>query len=270
VYIIENDMIDPKVHKKIVERLNQIENDEDAKILYACESGSRAWGFPSIDSDYDVRFIYVRKTEWYLSLGKKRDVIEIEIDNDLDISGWDLNKALLLFYKSNPPLFEWLDSPIVYMEKYSAIKNLRKLISDFYSPISAMYHYRNMAEKNIRAYLKYDKVLLKKYFYVLRPLLACLWIEKDLGPVPIKFQTLVNHIIDEGPLLEMINLLIQKKSNVNELSWDTRIPEINNFIDREMKRIRNKNLKSIKIRPDLKKLDQLFVNCLSEIWQTKI
>jgi predicted nucleotidyltransferase len=100
--------------------------------------------------------------------------------------------------------------------------------------------------------------------------LACLWIEKDLGPVPIKFQSLVNEIIDEGPLLEKINILIQQKRDAKELSWGMRIPEINNFIDREIKRIRNKNLKTNKVRPNLNKLDQLFTNCLSEIWQTKI
>jgi predicted nucleotidyltransferase len=106
----------PPINKLILEQLEQIEQEEQVTILYACESGSRAWGFPSQDSDYDVRFIYLHKPEWYLSIYDKRDVIERPINNMLDINGWDLRKALNLFRKSNPPLLEWLQSPIQYKE----------------------------------------------------------------------------------------------------------------------------------------------------------
>ena len=101
----------------ILAQLNEIEKNHDVVILYACESGSRAWGFPSADSDYDVRFIYLRPVKWYLSVEEKRDVIEVPINEQLDINGWDLRKALQLFRKSNPPLMEGLGSPIVYLEK---------------------------------------------------------------------------------------------------------------------------------------------------------
>ena len=74
----------------IINRLQELEAENNVKILYACESGSRAWGFPSATSDYDVRFIYLRPVEWYLSIEQKRDVIEYPVENDLDISGWDL------------------------------------------------------------------------------------------------------------------------------------------------------------------------------------
>ena len=99
-------------------RLIEIEAKNAIKIVYACESGSRAWGFPSANSDYDVRFIYIRPVDWYLSIYEKRDVIEYPIDEQLDISGWDLKKALQLLRKTNPPLLEWLGSPIVYLEEY--------------------------------------------------------------------------------------------------------------------------------------------------------
>lgn len=94
------------MREEILKRLTDIEGEEDVKIFYACESGSRAWGFPSADSDYDVRFLYRHPEEWYLSvdLEEKRDVIERPINDDLDISGWDLRKALKLLRKSNPPL----------------------------------------------------------------------------------------------------------------------------------------------------------------------
>lgn len=114
-----------KMYAEILARLEQIEKDEDVTIFYACESGSRAWGFPSADSDYDVRFIYVRPRDWYLSIDveEKRDVIERPINDALDISGWDLRKALKLLRKSNPPLLEWLSSPIVYKEQVTSPKS---------------------------------------------------------------------------------------------------------------------------------------------------
>src|SRR4030065_2466253 len=125
--------------------LGQIEADENVKVVYACESGSRAWGFPSADSDYDVRFLYVRPVEWYLSIDEKRDVIERLVSEGLDINGWDLKKALGLFRKSNPPLLEWLGSPIVYLEKYSGAAKMRQRAPEYYSPTAYLYHYLHMA-----------------------------------------------------------------------------------------------------------------------------
>ncbi len=102
------------MRKKIKEQLRRIEDAENIKILLAVESGSRAWGFASPDSDYDVRFVYIRSLEDYLRLDATRDVIELPIDDVLDINGWDLQKTLRLLHKSNPTLFEWFSSPIVY------------------------------------------------------------------------------------------------------------------------------------------------------------
>lgn len=103
---------------RIKEKLLEIQEREGVFIFYACESGSRAWGFPSVNSDYDVRFLYTRERHFYLSIDveDRRDVIELPIDDELDISGWDLRKALRLLRKSNPPLLEWLSSPIVYLQ----------------------------------------------------------------------------------------------------------------------------------------------------------
>src|SRR6476619_733662 len=134
--------------KEILKRLDQIERKENVRIFYACESGSRAWGFESTDSDWDVRFIYVHPRDWYLSIDveEKRDVIERTINDELDISGWDIRKALKLLRKSNPPLLEWLTSPIVYKEIGETAKQLREAMAQFYSPISAFYHYLHMAK----------------------------------------------------------------------------------------------------------------------------
>ena len=137
---------------EILKRLEVIEQEDSVSILYACESGSRAWGFPSVDSDYDVRFIYKHDADWYLSIDveEKRDVIERPINDELDISGWDIRKALQLLRKSNPPLLEWLSSPILYRENPGVAEKLRTAMAEFYSPLSSFHHYLNMARNNHR------------------------------------------------------------------------------------------------------------------------
>src|SRR5258708_28268733 len=136
----------------ILSELDEIQRTEKARIVYACESGSRAWGFPSADSDYDVRFIYVRPRDWYLSIDLERraDVSELLINDELDVSGWDIRKALQLLRKSNPPLLEWLTSPIVYREVSEIADRLRALASEVYSPIACGHHYLHMAQGNYR------------------------------------------------------------------------------------------------------------------------
>ena len=157
-----------EIKREIQERLQQVEEDEKVFIFYACESGSRAWGFPSLDSDYDIRFLYIHPKKWYLSIDEKRDVIERRISDLIDLSGWDIRKALRLFRKSNPPLLEWLNSPIVYQQRLHIVDKIKALMPDYYYPKSCLYHYRHMAEGNFREYLKGEIVWIKKYFYVLR------------------------------------------------------------------------------------------------------
>src|SRR5689334_4705492 len=157
-------MISSEIQSEIREELSRIEASQDCRILLAVESGSRAWGFESSDSDYDVRFVYIRRPEWYLSvdLDLRRDVIERPISDLLDISGWDIRKTLRLFAKSNPPLLEWLSSPIVYVKRYQFPDALKALLPDYFSPVSSTYHYLHMAQGNYRDYLKGDTVWLKK------------------------------------------------------------------------------------------------------------
>src|SRR3972149_12214123 len=133
--------------KEIIrEKLTEIESNENVKIFYACESGSRAWGFPSSDSDYDVRFMYLHSTEWYLTIDTQRDVIEHPVNGQLDINGWDIRKALKLFQKSNPPLMEWLGSTIRYLEKFTIAAKMRELLPRYYSSAACAYHYLHMAQ----------------------------------------------------------------------------------------------------------------------------
>jgi predicted nucleotidyltransferase len=252
--------------KTIITRLREIEEEKGMRILYACESGSRAWGFPSLDSDYDVRFLYLHPTEWYLSIQKKRDVIEYPISEQLDINGWDLRKALMLFRKSNPPLMEWLGSPIVYLEEFSIVDKMRELAKEYYSPFASIYHYLHMAQGNYREYLRGEYVWLKKYFYVLRPILAVNWIENEFGVVPTEFDALVEKLVKEPKLKKTIDTLVQEKRDGEELDYGPRIDTISEFIEQELERFENFQVEYDKVSAPVEKLNELFLNALGEVW----
>lgn len=250
----------------ILSQLREIEAHENVRIVYACESGSRAWGFPSADSDYDVRFLYVRPVEWYLSIDVMRDVIERPIQDGLDVSGWDLKKALLLFRKSNPPLLEWLGSPIVYLEKYSAAESMRRWLPDYYSPTACLYHYLHMARGNYREYLKGGVVWIKKYFYVLRPILAMIWIERGLGVVPTDFNILVDKLAMEPSIANEIAKLLAAKRAGAELDRGPRIETLSRFIEAELDRWEKNSVIHQKRPRQSGQLDKLFRTTLAEAW----
>jgi len=259
------------INNTILNELKKIESEKNVRILYACESGSRAWGFPSEDSDYDVRFIYAHPPDWYLAvnLETKRDVIERPINDVLDISGWDLRKALQLFYKSNPPLFEWLGSPIIYREDYSTAEQMREMAITANSAKASIYHYYNMAKKNYRGYLKGETVRLKKYFYVLRPILAVNWLEQNLGIVPTEFQILVDTILTDQNLINDINDLIEKKKQGTELAEGLKIDSISTYLDSEIERHAGQNFDVSANRIDMELLNTFFRESLNEVWNQK-
>lgn len=226
------------MRQKIIEKLKEIEEKENIKILLAVESGSRAWGFASPDSDYDVRFIYIRKLENYLRLNKMRDVIELPIDEELDINGWDLQKTLRLLYKSNPTLFEWFTSPIIYKETAFADK-IRNLMMKYFSTKKSLYHYISMTEGNYREYLKGEKVRAKKYFYVLRPVLACRWILEKGTPPPMLFEELIKAELPEE-LFKDVGKLLELKMNSPEIREIDRMDRVNEYLDQEIENIKEK------------------------------
>jgi predicted nucleotidyltransferase len=241
----------------IQKHLMQIETEEGVTIFYACESGSRAWGFPSPDSDYDVRFLYVHPLEWYLSIDEKRDVIERPLTENLDLSGWDIRKALRLFRKSNPPLFEWLGSPIIYREKTDLAARLRELAQTSYSPLACIHHYLHMAQGNFREYLKGERVRTKKYFYVLRPILAINWIERGYGVAPTAFGMLLERLVTDPGLQDAIRALILQKTQGSELDHGPRIPVISEFIEKELARL-EQGFSAAPNQPPLDEMDRLF------------
>ena len=246
------------MREKIQEQLRRIEEAENIKILLAVESGSRAWGFASPDSDYDVRFIYIRRLEDYLRLGAIRDVIELPIDDVLDINGWDLQKTLRLLHKSNPTLFEWFSSPIVYQKTEFADK-FRDLMMHYFSSKKTLYHYVSMAEGNYREYLKGDFVRAKKYFYVLRPVLACRWILEWGTPPPMLFSELLKAELPVE-LIDIVNQLLELKMSSPEVKLVKRISEINAYLEESIPSIKNAvRLLDDSHTPDWNELNQLFL-----------
>lgn len=227
-------------HERIVQeivpaKLREIEQREGIRILHCVESGSRAWGFASPDSDYDVRFVYVRPAEFYLRLDKTRDVIEWQLDDTLDINGWDLQKALGLLHGSNPTLFEWIRSPIVYKTTPEWAR-IAALADHYFQQKAVLYHYLSMAKKNYREYLKGETVRLKKYFYVLRPLLACRWILARHTPPLMRFTELADACLD-ARLVPAVDDLLRRKMETPELGSGARIDAINEYLDASLEEV---------------------------------
>ncbi len=229
-------MIPEQVRSDIMRRLRHAEAEHGICILFAIESGSRAWGFASPNSDYDVRFIYMHEPEWYqaVDLEERRDVIEYPIVDDIDLNGWDVRKALRLFWKSNPTFVEWLQSPITYMEQSLFRQAALALLPEIYSPEKGIHHYRSMAKTNYRGYLRQPSVPLKKYFYALRPLLAARWIAKTGAAAPIEFEKLLSLIEQEPTVLSEVSALLEKKRSTPELGLAAAVPLLNAFIEREL------------------------------------
>lgn len=198
---------------QILNKLTEIENRHDIEILFAAESGSRAWGFASPDSDYDIRFIYKHKQNWYLNLWDKPDTIEFITEDDLDGSGWDLRKTLKLLAKSNASLLGWLFSPIIYRADEIFLKKIQQVAVNNFNPVAGFYHYHSMS-KNFLQKVNSNEVKLKSFFYALRTALCSKWIlEKQTIP-PVEFNKCFE-LLNQNTISE-IEDLIELKSKQNE------------------------------------------------------
>ena len=220
------------IQQNIQNSLDEIERKEHVKILHCVESGSRSWGFASPDSDYDVRFIYLRERDAYLNLSPPRDVIEWQLDDVYDISGWDVQKLLRLLYKSNPTVFEWNASPLIYRTAPDW-QRISDVIPSYFRVKSGLHHYLSMAVGNRKAYLQGETVKLKKYFYVLRPLLACRWILDRQTPPPMLFSELMQAEL-EADMVPVVNELLARKQETSELGTAPPILPLHDYIDRQL------------------------------------
>ncbi len=203
-----------------------LRDQHNVSLLFACESGSRAWGIESPDSDYDVRFIYVHKLDWYLQLISDRDVIELmDMDGLLDFSGWDLCKALNLAGRSNPGLLEWLRSPIIYHVDRPFVTELRSIMERF-SAKALMHHYISLAHTQVQKYWRLgEPVRLKKYLYAIRPLLAAEYMYRhDYEMPPLAFRTLAAEAILTIDEAAELDLLLEMKMKQTELDGAGRFP----------------------------------------------
>jgi predicted nucleotidyltransferase len=247
----------------IMRTLGEIETREDVRVLFACESGSRGWGFASPDSDYDVRFLYVRRLDRYLTIDPIRDVIEQPDEGALGLDGWDLRKALQLLRDSNPTLLEWLRSPIVYRHHEAIVRRLRTFAEQGFSPVRGYHHYVSMATRNAREHLQGDVVPHKKYLLVLRPLLAARWIREGRGLPPMRFADLAQALLDDHAPVADIDALLEVKRRAGEAAAGPRREALHAYIEHELHAAQAAVVADSR-RTDARALDRLLFDAVME------
>lgn len=228
--------VDLATFQRIDARLRDIIHSEGVHIPLAVESGSRAWGFPSPDSDYDCRFLFVRPAESYLSLWPSRDVIEMPLEGDLDINGWDLAKALRLLVRGNATVIEWLTSPIAYDYDAAFRGAMLDLARGIVDRRLVARHYLHLGERQRRAYFADERrVPQKKIFYALRPAAALRWLRlhTDQAVAPMHFPTLLAECDPPAEVAAIAAELIARKAVTRELGAEPLPAEIGAFIDGE-------------------------------------
>ncbi|SEW50543.1 nucleotidyltransferase domain-containing protein [Chitinophaga arvensicola] len=246
----------------ILQKIKELEEEHQVNVLYACESGSRAWGFASPDSDFDVRYIYARHRDSYLSITEPRDVIELPVDEVLDVSGWDIRKGLQLFLKSNAPLYEWLQSPIVYKEETDFKQTLNGLMEKYFSPRSGCHHYLSMAYNVFTNELQGTEIKLKKYFYVLRPMLACQWILAGKGVPPMELAPLRTLITDPA-IQAAIDKLLEQKAQADEQAAIAPVAILHEWMALTLEECKLQAAELPAIRNETAELDALFRKYIS-------
>jgi len=231
-------MIADDVRAHIAAKLTAMAAEEGVRILYAAESGSRAWGFASPDSDYDVRFIYAHERDWYVKLWEDRDVIERALDERrVEHAGWDIRKTLRLLLKSNPVLYEWLVSPIVYVDG-PLRADLKALFEAHASPRALAHHYWSIARGQWRSEIAgKTQVRLKKYFYIVRPLLSLAWLMERGTPPPMSIGDLLDQSEMRPSARHAVEALLDEKRETGELGTRARIAEIDQWAAGELERL---------------------------------
>lgn len=245
---------------KILNKLSEIEKEKDIEILFAVESGSRAWGFASPDSDYDIRFVYKHKRDWYLNLWEKTDTIQFMTDEDLDGSGWDVRKALKLLTKSNASFTGWLFSPIVYRADERFLSDIKELANNNFNPVAGFYHFHSM-NKNFEETLGSEKMTLKSFFYAIRTALCANWIYKNKTIPPVSFRELYPLINTNfhSKLDDLIKLKSERIEKSNEEVDNDLIHLVKQIVD-ENNSIRD-NLVNKKPNPD--EFNKLFLKTIT-------
>jgi predicted nucleotidyltransferase len=199
------------VHTVIVGHLENLMQQYSCRLLFAGESGSRAWGLQSTDSDYDVRFIYAHPAQWYFSIEDRHETIETVFPDDIDIAGYELRKALRLFSTCNLPLNEQITCPVFYGGEPAFLERLRALIPVYFNRNRALLHYTNIAAQAMPQ-IQGLAIGLHRVFYIIRPLLACEWIADQSSMPPTEFQKLLDADYLTLPLLNEVTEIMQRKA----------------------------------------------------------
>lgn len=244
----------------IINKLAEVEKEQHIQILFACESGSRGWQFPSPDSDYDVRFIYVRPYRFYLSVLDRKYDLNFPISGELDMYGWDIRKVLQLIKKSNTTPFEWLQSPIIYRQDANFTNDLWTLCQFYFGQRSNIHHYLGIAQGALETMATDNEIKIKKLFYVLRPLLAAKWCLEKQSIAPMTIGPLMTLLPEQ--LKEQVRELIDLKSTAAE-SYVIKISrELKTYIENEFTRINEASAHLKKDHFDADRLDEFFVNTI--------
>ena len=220
------------MHARIQTALTQLEATHNIRVLYACESGSRAWGFPSPDSDYDVRFLYAHPADWYLTLDEGPDMLNFPVDAELDLAGWELRKALKLLRGSNAALFEWLQSPVVYRETAGFRAALQPLLPACWNPRAGLHHYLGQLRRGVEEDLTGEQVRLKRLFYALRSALAAHWIQRHPDQVPPMEFAMLRELLPAA-LDGVVDELLTQKATADEKTTVPRPAELVAFLQQE-------------------------------------
>lgn len=234
--------IAPAIAAGITSRLAGLRQEHHVAIPLAVESGSRAWGFPSPDSDYDARFVFVRRLDDYLSPWARRDVIEIPLEGEYDVNGWELGKALKLMLKGNAVILEWLQSPIVYEMDRQFRDEFLALAQRHSDRRSVGLHYLHLGERQWRTYFAdgQGEVAIKKVFYALRPAAALRWIARHEDAVvpPMNFTVLMDASDPPAHIRRYVSELMERKAITRELGQAPLAAELSEFITGEYEQAR--------------------------------
>jgi predicted nucleotidyltransferase len=250
------------INDTVISRLNEIEKEEGIQILFACESGSRAWGFASADSDFDIRFVFKRPLRGYMVLQDPPDTLEYPIKDNLDFSGWDIKQFLLHLYKSNGVMFEWLQSPVKYWDSRGFCATLSNVMNDYFNPRSTINHYLGLTKRTLLDFGESEGVKLKKYFYVLRPLMAARWVHGRKCIPPMDFASLLSASEFTESVLSKIADLQRLKAQCLESQLIPRLTDLEAFVHSELDFIESHLPEKIPGR-DISDLNALFLHYIA-------
>lgn len=257
-----------EIKETIIKTLKQTEDLRQIQIIHAIESGSRAWGFASPDSDYDCRFIYLHRPDWYISIQKRPDVIEYAPDAVYDINGWDLIKVIGHIVKSNAVMGEWLSSGIIYQSRPEVAALLEQLATDYFNPITVSYHYLSLAKKKFAEVSSNKTARLKTYFYILRPIACLRYIEQYRQRPFMEYRKNLDAVLPPEQIYDKIIDLCNRKVLLDEADVIAPDPVLHTYIKSEIEHFNQLlPLMQFKKNNDYEYADHILRKIIRMVWK---